>query len=640
MHKRSQEQTGTHAESFLPMTMEQARSRGWEELDVIFISGDAYIDHPSFGVPLLARWLEKHGFRVGIISQPDWRSKEPFMALGKPKLFFAVSAGAMDSMVSHYTAARKLRHEDAYTPGNLNGARPNRATIIYTNRLNEAYRGVPVIIGGIEASLRRFAHYDFWEDKVRRSILFDAKADLLIYGMGEHPLLEVASRMQMGEPLADICNVRGTAYISREISSVTLSDSGESRILEIPTFEDVIKDKRNFAEAFRLTNLEQNPYCSRTIVQSHGDRMLVCLPPSLPLTESEMDALYALPFVKAPHPSYKAPIPAWEQIKNSITSHRGCFGGCSFCAINMHQGKTIQSRSENSVLNEISALAGKSWFHGSISDIGGPTANMYALACNNPDAAKLCRKQSCIFPQICKNLKTDDKRAVSLLRKARSCSGVKHVAVSSGVRYDLMECQPAYFSELVSHHVSGLLKVAPEHLVEHVTTLMHKPGRKSFENFLSRFREENDRIGKRQQVVPYLISGHPGCTLADMLELALALKKLGLKVEQVQDFTPAPGTLSTCMFHTGINPENGKTIYVPRSDRAKGLQKALLLWHKPDERKKVLEALRELGKEDMAGMLFGRAGIKRERVWNQAGRTPENKGTSPYAKRPGRTKQR
>ena len=621
------------------MNIEQAQSRGWNELDVIFVSGDAYIDHPSFGVPLLARWLEKHGFSVGIISQPDWRSPKPFMVLGKPKLFFAVSAGAMDSMVSHYTAARKVRRDDAYTPGNIHGARPNRTTLIYTNRLKESYRDVPVIIGGIEASLRRFAHYDFWEDKVRRSILFDAKADLLIYGMGERPLLEVARRMQKGESLTDIRNVRGTAYISREIPSVTISGNEENRILEIPSFEDVVSDKMKFAEAFRLASLEQNPQCARTIVQRHGDRMLVCMPPALPLTESEMDAVYALPFEKAPHPSYTAAIPAWEQIKTSITCHRGCFGGCSFCAIGMHQGKTIQSRSEKSVLNEIEALTQKLWFRGSISDIGGPTANMYGLSCGNPDTARLCRKQSCIFPQVCKNLKTNDNRAVSLLRKARSCSGVKHVAVSSGVRYDLMECQPEYFSELVSHHVSGLLKIAPEHLAEHVTALMHKPGRKSFEDFLKKFQDENIRLGKRQQVVPYLISGHPGCTMADMLELALSLKKLGLKVEQVQDFTPSPGTLSTCMFYTGINPESGKEVYVPRSDREKGLQKALLLWHQPDERRKVLEALRELGKEEMAGILFADRGSERERLRQQTSRKPEKRGTSPRTKQQDRRKQ-
>ncbi len=591
---------------FIPTTKEEMRQRGWEELDVIFVSGDAYIDHPAFGVPLLARWLEKHGFRVGIIAQPDWRSKEPFMALGKPRLFFAASAGAMDSMVAHYTPARKLRHDDAYTPGNRHGARPNRATLIYTSRLKEAYRDVPVLIGGIEASLRRFAHYDFWEDKVRRSLIFDAKADLLVYGMAERPILEVAQRIRQGERMAEIRDVRGTCWIEK-------THEERNGGVEIPSFEDAAADKMKFAEAYRLASLEQNPHCARTIIQRHGDRLLVCAPPALPLDETEMDAVYALSFEKAPHPSYREPIPAWEQIKTSITSHRGCFGGCAFCAIAMHQGKTIQSRSESSVLNEIKALVRKPWFRGSISDIGGPTANMYGLSCNNPEAMKACRRESCLFPGVCKNLMSGDKRAVLLLRMARKADGVKHVAVSSGIRYDLLEHQPAYFHELIEHHVSGLLKVAPEHLIEKVTALMHKPGRKSFETFLRHFREETARLGKRQQVVPYLISGHPGCTLADMLELVLVLRTLGMKVEQVQDFTPTPGTLSTCMFYTGINPENNKAVFVARSDREKGLQKALLLWHVPEERKKVLEALRELGREDLAGQLLpGNAGKFRQ----------------------------
>jgi uncharacterized radical SAM protein YgiQ len=535
------------------------------------------------------------------------------MTLGRPRLCFAVSAGAMDSMVAHYTPARKLRHDDAYTPGNRHGARPNRAVIIYTSRLKEAYRDVPVLIGGIEASLRRFAHYDFWEDKVRRSIIFDAKADLLIYGMAERPLLEVVGRLNAGEQIRDIRTVRGTCRVAGKSEwpdfIVPHSDAADNverdHILEIPSCEDVTADKALFAEAFRLANREQNPCSARTIVQRHGERLLVSAPPSLPLSEAEMDAIYALPFEKAPHPSYLELIPAWEQIKTSITSHRGCFGGCAFCAIAMHQGKTIQSRSETSILAEVRELADKTWFRGSISDVGGPTANMFGLFCGNVEANSVCRRTSCLFPAICKHLESNDKRAVGMLRKVRGVEGVKHAAVSSGVRYDLMERQAAYFQELVGHHVSGLLKVAPEHFAEHVTALMRKPGRKAFESFLRRFRDESDRIGKRQQIVPYLISGHPGCTLSDMLELALALKELGFRVEQVQDFTPTPGSLSTCMYHTGIDPDSGKAVYVPRSDREKGLQKALLLWHQPGERDKVLEALRELGRDDMISVLLG-----------------------------------
>lgn len=583
--------------AFIPTTIAEAGSRGWDQFDIIFVSGDAYIDHPAFGVPLLARWLESFGFRVGIIPQPDWRSKEPFMNLGRPRLFFAVSAGAMDSMVAHYTPARKLRHDDAYTPGNRHGARPNRATIIYTSRLKEAFKDVPVVIGGLEASLRRFAHYDYWEDKVRRSILLDAKADLLIYGMAERAILEVAQRMRNGERMPDIRDVRGTAFIG--------SSSVNQTSVELPSYEAVVGSKKLFADSFRLAYLEQNPWSARPIQQPHGTRMLVCNPPALPLSTQEMDAVYALPFEKAPHPSYREQIPAWEQIKTSITSHRGCFGGCAFCAITMHQGKSIQSRSEASIISEIDELAGKAWFRGSISDIGGPTANMYGLFCSNPEAMKICQRESCIFPKACKHLHTSDKQAVAILKSARSRKSVKHIAVSSGVRYDLMEVQPGYFGELVEHHVSGLLKIAPEHLLEHITNLMRKPGIKVFEKFLQRFRDESARFGKRQTIVPYLISGHPGCRLEDMLDLAITLKKMGFKVEQVQDFTPTPGTISTCMFHTGLDPLTGRQVYVAKSDREKGLQKALLLWHQPGERAKFLEALKELNRMDDAKLLLG-----------------------------------
>lgn len=579
------------------MTTEETRQHGWTELDIIFISGDAYIDHPAFGVPLLARWLEHHGFRVGIISQPDWRSKEPFMLLGRPRLFFAVSAGAMDSMVAHYTPARKLRHDDAYTPGNRHGARPNRATMAYTSRLKEAFKDVPVIIGGIEASLRRFAHYDFWENKVRRSILFDAKADMLIYGMAELAILAIAQRLQGGEKLGDIRDVRGTAYLSSTL------DSGDH--VSIPTYQEVLDSKEKFAEAFRLVYLQQNPWSAKTVVQQHGNRFLICNPPSLPLTETEIDAVYALPFEKNPHPSYRETIPAWEQIKTSITSHRGCFGGCAFCAITMHQGKTIQSRSRKSIVAEITTLTLKSWFRGSVSDIGGPTANMYGLGCNNSVAMKTCQRESCLFPDICTNLRTDDKPATALLQTVRTQTGINHVAVSSGVRYDLLERQPGYCSELIAHHVSGLLKIAPEHLVNHVTKMMRKPGKAAFDKFLAKFQSESLRLGKRQYVVPYIISGHPGCTLSDMLELALMLKKMAIKVEQVQDFTPTPGTIATCMFYSGLDPMTSKPVYTATSDRDKGLQKALLLWHLPAERTKVLEALKELGRAGESGLLMG-----------------------------------
>ncbi len=591
---------------FLPVTRDEAARRGWDELDVIFVTGDAYIDHPAFGVPLLARWLESHGFRVGIISQPDWRSREPFTALGRPRLFFAVSAGAMDSMVAHYTPARKLRHDDAYTPGNRHGARPNRATIVYTSRLKEAYRDVPVVIGGIEASLRRFAHYDYWEDKVRRSILFDAKADMLVYGMGERPLLELANRLRRGEPFGRIGDLCGTAVIARE-------EPGGENVVMLPSFEQVSGDRHAYAEAFRLLSYEQNPLCARTVVQRHGDRLLVCNSPSLPLFEAEMDAVYALPFIKAPHLSYREPIPAYEQIKTSITSHRGCFGGCAFCAITHHQGRIIQSRSAASVLQEVERLAGQRWFRGAVSDIGGPTANMYGVRCGRPDIQAACRKESCLYPQPCRNLIASGRPAADLLRKVRGARGVTHAAVSSGVRYDLLRLQPEYLRELLRHHVGGLLKVAPEHVAERVTHLMRKPGAKIFEEFLSQFRCESARLGKRQHVVPYFISGHPGTTLDDMVELALFLRRTGLRVEQVQDFTPTPGTLATCMYHTGIDPMTGVSVYVPRGGKEKRLQKALLLGHIAAERPLIMQALRECGREDLCVELLGVRGRKPDR---------------------------
>ena len=578
----------------IPISMAEVKDRGWGELDVVFVTGDAYIDHPAFGVPLLARWLDAYGFRVGIIPQPDWRSRDAFTLLGRPRLFFAVSAGAMDSMVAHYTPLKKLRRDDAYTPGNRHGARPNRATIVYTSCCKAAYRDVPVVIGGIEASLRRFAHYDYWEDKVRRSILFDAKADLIVYGMGERPLLELAERLRGGERFAEIRDIRGTAWIG----SHGTEPAGES--VELPPFEEIAVDKKRYAEAFRLEALEQNPWCGRTLVQRHGDRMLVCNPPALPLAENELDAVYALPFTRLPHPSYREPIPAWEQIKTSITTHRGCSGGCAFCAISSHQGKTIQSRSEVSVLEEIRGLVREPWFRGSISDIGGPTANMYGMSCSNTAAQSQCRKGSCLFPAICRYLRVDDRHAARLLEQARRTPGIRHTAVASGIRYDLLPRQPAYFRELLANQVGGLLKVAPEHLSAKITRIMGKPGPKAFEGFLSLFRQESARLGLRQAVVPYFISGHPGSTLGDMVDLALELKRLKITVEQVQDFTPTPGTLATCLYYTGIDPFTGEVIYVPRSDREKRLQKALLLSHLPDERGRVMEALRACGREDAA----------------------------------------
>jgi uncharacterized radical SAM protein YgiQ len=580
---------------FLPMSLEEAAQRGWGELDVIFVTGDAYIDHPAFGVPLLARWLEYHGLRAGIISQPDWRQKESFEILGRPRLFFAVSAGAMDSMVAHYTPQKKLRRDDAYTPGNRHGARPNRATIVYTSRLREAYRDVPVIIGGIEASMRRFAHYDFWDDAVRRSILFDSKADLLVYGMGERPLLEIAQRLQDGTPFSDLTDIRGTACIVSH---------HPAEAVDIPAYEEVHSSGPAFATAFRLVSQEQNPFSGRVVCQRHGDRWLRCNPPSLPLAEKQMDLLYALPFLRLPHPSYREQIPAHEQIRTSITTHRGCFGGCSFCAITHHQGKIIQSRSEDSIVEEVRLLASRPWFRGSVSDVGGPTANMYGIHSHDPGACKSCRRESCLWPGICPKLQVDDAAVVRMLRKVRGVRGVKHVAVSSGIRYDLLERQPGYFRELLSHHVGGLLKVAPEHVSDGVLHMMRKPSLAAFLRFLERFKSESRRLGKRQFVLPYLMAAHPGSSLSDMADVALFLKRNLLRVEQVQEFTPTPGTFSTCLYATGIDPMTGRQVYVCRGDRQRRMQKDLLLWHAAARPGELAAALKREGRSDAATELF------------------------------------
>ncbi len=579
--------------------------RGWEELDILFLSGDAYIDHPAFGVPLLARLLEAEGYRVGILAQPDWRDPEALRVMGRPRLFAALSAGAMDSMVNHYTAARKVRRDDAYTPGGRAGARPNRAVIAYTAALKGAFKGLPVIIGGIEASLRRLAHYDFWDDAVRRSVLVDSKADLLVFGMGEAPLLEVARRAAGGEAPAAMRGIRGTAHLAAQ------APAGAVRL---PGYEEAAADPEAFNAAFRLAAAEANPFCGRPLVQMHGTRQVVVNPPQLPLGETEMDRIYHLPFTRLPHPAYREPIPAFEQIRFSVTTHRGCFGGCAFCAITHHQGKFVQSRSEGSVLAEVDRMARQPGFRGTISDVGGPTANMYGLACGRPAARDRCRRSGCLFPRPCRHLLTADRRAVRLLRKIRQRQGVRHVFVASGVRFDLFEHQQEYFEDLLESHVGGLLKVAPEALCEGVTKIMRKPGAPVFETFLQWFRERSQRLGRRQAVVPYLIAAHPGSTLGDMVETALFLRRHGLRVEQVQEFTPTPGTLATCIYFTGRDPMTGEALHVPRSPRERRLQKALLLWHLPEHRQDVLAALRACGREAAASLLLGyRAGKDGER---------------------------
>lgn len=571
-------------------------ARGWTELDILFISGDAYVDHPAFGVPLLARLLESEGYRVGIIAQPDWRRKESFTGMGRPRLFAAVSAGAMDSMVNHYTAAKKRRNDDAYTPGNRAGARPNRAVIAYVAAIKGAFRGLPVVIGGIEASLRRLSHYDYWDDAVRRPILLDSKADLLIYGMAETALLAVARRVAAGEILGEIDDLRGTAYLAK----APPADS-----IQLPAFEEVIADKGAFSEAFRLAEAEQNSHNGSPLTQSCGSRCVVVNPPALPLTPVELDRLYALPFLRRPHSSCQEKIPAFEQILFSITTHRGCFGGCAFCAIGMHQGKIIQSRSPQSIMTEIDTLAALPYFRGTISDLGGPSANMYGLGCKDEGAQRQCRRPSCLWPQRCPRLNSCDAAAAQLLAAAQRRPGVKHLFVASGLRFDLLPQQSAYFQRIVKHHVSGLLKVAPESFAPETLKTMRKAQPDLFLWFLKEFRRLNQECGKNQAIVPYLMAAHPGTTLTQMIDVALFLKRNKLKVEQVQEFTPTPGTLSTCLYYTGRDPYSGKDLYVARTREERQMQKALLLWHLPESAPLIRQAMRLCQRQREMAELLG-----------------------------------
>jgi uncharacterized radical SAM protein YgiQ len=588
--------TMVESRRFIPCSRSEMTARGWQDLDVLFVTGDAYIDHPAFGTALLARLLEDEGLRVGIIAQPDWRNPDALRIMGRPRLFAAISAGAMDSMVNHFTAAKKVRNEDAYTPGGRAGARPNRAVIAYTAAVKGAFKGLPTVIGGIEASLRRLAHYDYWDNKVRRSVLVDSKADLLLFGMAESTLTSLARRMLAGEPIDRMTDLPGSAY---------LSASCPADALAVPSYEEVCGDPDAYNRAFRGAAEQGNPFSGRSLCQAHGNRVVVVNPPAMPLQEAQLDRIYALPFTKLPHPAYREPIPAYEQIRFSITSHRGCCGGCAFCAITHHQGKIIQSRSEQSIADELDRLSRHPEFRGTVTDVGGPTANMYGLHCSNPQAQSNCRRESCLYPEICRHLDTRDDRAVSLMKVLRSNPAVKHLFIASGVRFDLLNRQPAYFSDLLKHHVGGLLKVAPESSSPKVTRVMRKPGPQVFQQFLKRFRDQTLLLGKKQSVVPYFISAHPGCTLNDMIDVALFLQENNLRVEQVQEFTPTPGSLATCIYHTGRDPFTGDAVYVPRQKDERRLQKALLLWHLPESRNDVIAALRRCRREDLTGRLTG-----------------------------------
>jgi uncharacterized radical SAM protein YgiQ len=635
---------------------------GWDSCDIILVTGDAYIDHPSFGMALVGRLLEAQGFRVGILAQPDWSNADAFKALGKPNLYFGITAGNMDSMVNRYTADRKIRSDDAYTPGAVAGKRPDRAVLVYSQRCREAFSDVPLVIGSIEASLRRIAHYDYWSDKVRRSVLVDSKADILLYGNAERALIELSHRIARGEKVSEITDIRGTAFLRKkipegwqEVASTNLDRPGKveehtdpyemkmgagtsceteakkdeavlpegtqaiqivrkpkadrsMQVVRLPSYEEVANDPVLYAHASRVLHLEANPGNARALIQKHGDREVWLNAPPIPLTTKEMDYVYDLPYARKPHPAYgDAKIPAWEMIRFSVNIMRGCFGGCTFCSITEHEGRIIQSRSEESILKEVEEIRDKvEGFTGVISDLGGPTANMYRMACKSEAIEKSCRKLSCVYPGICENLNTDHSALIQLYRKARSIKGIKKILVGSGLRYDLAVTSPEYVKELVQHHVGGYLKIAPEHSEENVLSKMMKPGMGSYDKFKEMFERFSKEAGKKQYLIPYFIAAHPGTTDEDMLNLALWLKRNDFRLDQVQTFTPTPMAMATAMYHSGKNPlrkvtDESEEVPIPRAGGVRRLHKAFIRYHDPNNWPMLREALKNMGRADLIG---------------------------------------
>jgi uncharacterized radical SAM protein YgiQ len=646
----------------LPMSRAEMDALGWDSCDIILVTGDAYIDHPSFGMALVGRLLEAQGFRVGILAQPDWSNADAFKALGKPNLYFGITAGNMDSMVNRYTADRKIRSDDAYTPGAVAGKRPDRAVLVYTQRCREAFSDVPLVIGSIEASLRRIAHYDYWSDKVRRSVLVDSKADILLYGNAERALIELSHRIARGEKVSEITDIRGTAFLRKkipegwqEVASTNLDRPGKVeehtdpyemkmgagtsceteakkdevalpegtqavqivrkpkadrafQVVRLPSYEEVAQDPVLYAHASRVLHLEANPGNARALIQKHGDREVWLNAPPIPLTTKEMDYVYDLPYARKPHPAYgDAKIPAWEMIRFSVNIMRGCFGGCTFCSITEHEGRIIQSRSEESILKEVEEIRDKvEGFTGVISDLGGPTANMYRMACKSEAIEKSCRKLSCVYPGICENLNTDHSALIQLYRKARSIKGIKKILVGSGLRYDLAVTSPEYVKELVQHHVGGYLKIAPEHSEENVLSKMMKPGMGSYDKFKEMFERFSKEAGKKQYLIPYFIAAHPGTTDEDMLNLALWLKHNDFRLDQVQTFTPTPMAMATAMYHSGKNPlrkvtDDSEEVPIPRAGGVRRLHKAFIRFHDPNNWPMLREALKNMGRADLIG---------------------------------------
>ena len=575
--------------------MEECRRRGWEQPDFVYVTGDAYVDHPSFGLAIISRVLEKAGYKVAMLPQPEYHSCEAFTRFGKPRLGFLVTAGVIDSMVNHYTAAKKRRSEDVYSPGGRAGYRPDRATIVYCNRIREAYGNVPILIGGVEASLRRFAHYDYWDDRVRNSILVDSGADVLMYGMGERVILEVVRALEAGTAFGEM-RIPGTCVMARE---------PETEYIEIEAAEQVAKDKKSYARAFKVQYDEQDPVRGKGICQKHGNRYLIANPPAMPLTQEELDATYALPYTRTWHPMYDpfGGIPALQEVQFSIAHNRGCYGACSFCALTFHQGRIVTSRSHDSVVSETRMLTKQPGFKGYIHDIGGPTANFRRPACDGQLKRGACKGKQCLFPEPCRNIKADHSDYMALLKKVRSLPGVKKVFIRSGIRFDYLMADKdgGFLRELVRHHISGQLKVAPEHVSPRVLRYMGKPEVSVYNRFVEKYKEMNKYEGKDQYLVPYFMSSHPGCRLEDAVELALYIKKSGRRPEQVQDFYPTPGTLSTAMFFTGLDPRDMSEVYVPRDPEEKAMQRALMQYFQPQNQALVIKALKKIGREDLIG---------------------------------------
>lgn len=606
--KKGRAKPGRERSAFLPTTRREMEQRGWDAIDILIINGDAYVDHPAFGGALIGRFLEARGFRVGMVAQPRWDTPDDLLRMGTPRLMVGITAGNLDSMLNKLTAQKKVRSEDQYSPGGATGVRPNRASIVYSNLARQAFKGVPIVLGGIEASLRRIAHYDYWSDSVRRSILLDAKADLLVFGMGERPVWEIAERLKAGETIEQLRDVRGTAHVrgKGEWEELPLSRYVRDGLpLCLPSYEQVSQDSEQgraaFSDMSRAFQQETNPGNARPLLQAHGVQAVYYNPPAEPLDTAFMDELYDLPFQRRAHPSYKKPIPAFETVKHSIVSMRGCFGGCSFCSITEHEGRVIQSRSADSILREVRALRRMGDFRGVISDVGGPTANMYQMRCKSDRIEKACRRLSCVHPGVCENLVTDHDPLVDLLRKVRKEKGVRKVFVASGVRYDLAERSPSFVRELAEHHTGGQLSVAPEHTDEDVLDKMKKPGAESYERFADMFCSASEEAGKDQHLVPYYISGHPGSSLSSMIELALYLKKRGLRPRQVQDFIPTPMSMATSMYYTGRDPVTREPVETARTLREKRMQKALLQYWDVSQHDLAREALRRAGRRDLIG---------------------------------------